>query len=496
MEKEIKYGIRSSGRDTVPMQEIDEENITENSCHKKSKETFCFEVQNSKLIQSQIVRSVCVSVAFMMKGWTKGQIGPAFPDIMMISGADLENGSAFMTSFYTGQLLGSVLAGVIYSKMNKYLLFASSVVMFSLMLAAIPWCYLYGLMVAAHTFLGIGGGITAVSISSESVAIWGPTPRGRSYLMGNSAAYSIASVIAPLVAAPFLLKSNYISTTTNYTSRNATSSAPIMINSINQSSLHDIGMANDSFKTMNRSMSKLYVAYTVSAGLCMLTAMLFFILFCQLGQSMEERSRKSESHFIGERSPLLKRLQLFNTIVFCVIQNAIDFTFIGYLAVFCIDYLGWTNAFGAMLTSFAFFSRLLGTLSGIFLVRYVQTHQILLISTIVSTAGFIGLTISAHFYFDAGIWISVCVIGIPFGLMWPNMLSWINENLIPLCNEMASLMNFTAFLGALLAPLLFGYMMEEISLLWFCYLCCFKSVVIFVNAILMFLYTVPVDTRR
>ncbi|OWF38210.1 hypothetical protein KP79_PYT19421 [Mizuhopecten yessoensis] len=176
-------------------------------------------------------------------------------------------------------------------------------------------------------------------------------------------------------------------------------------------------------------------------------------------------------------------------------QNAIDFTFTGYLVVFCIDYLGWTNALGAMLTSVAFFSRLLGTLSGIFLVRYIQTHHMLLISTIVSTAGFIGLTISAHAYFDAGIWISVCAIGIPFGLMWPNLLSWINENLIPFGSEMASLFNVTAYPGALLAPLLFGYMMEEISLLWFTYLCCLKSVVLVINVIIMFFYTVPRETK-
>ncbi|OWF38211.1 Sodium-dependent glucose transporter 1A [Mizuhopecten yessoensis] len=260
MEKEIKYGIRTSGPDIALMYKIDEESIIENDGNDKTKETFCFEIQNNKIIQSQVVRSVCVSAAYMMKGWTKGQIGPAFPDIMMISGADLENGSAFMTSLYTGQLLGSVLAGVIYSKMNKYLLFAGSLVMYSLMLAAIPWCYLYDLMVAAHALLGVSGGIISVAIDSESVAIWGPTPRGRSYLFGNSAAYAIASVISPLVAAPFLLKqSTYNSAYTNFTSWNATSSAPTFVNGINQSSRDGIGIINDSLITFNRNTSKLYV---------------------------------------------------------------------------------------------------------------------------------------------------------------------------------------------------------------------------------------------
>ncbi|OWF38208.1 sodium-dependent glucose transporter 1-like [Mizuhopecten yessoensis] len=492
MEKEEKYGIQSSDLDAVPMQEI---NIgKDNSYEQKPKESFCSEFRNSNVIQSQIKRSVCNSGAYMIMGWTKGQIGPSFPDIMIISGADLENGSAFMTSFYTGRLLGSVLAGVIYSKINKHLLFGASLILYSLMVAAIPWCYLYELMVAAHTLFGVCGGILSVAIGCETVDIWGPTPRGHSYLMGNSAMYAIASVLAPLVTAPFLLqKPHYNKNNTSWNSTSYYSPIYTLLNSTNQSGLRGMDLDNDKSAAINRSMSKLYVAYTISAVLSMLTAMLFLILFCQLGPSEKERSQKGESHFIGERSPLLKRLQLFNTSVFSVLQNAIDFTFIGYLPVFCIDYLGWTNAFGAMVTSVAFFSRLLGTLSGIFLVRYVQPHQILLISTIVSTAGFIGLTISAHFYFDAGIWISVCVIGIPFGLMWPNMLSWFNENLIPLRGAVSGFLHFTVFLGALLAPLLFGYMMKEISLLWFCYLCCIKSIVIVVNAILMFIYT---DNKR
>ncbi|XP_033763044.1 sodium-dependent glucose transporter 1-like [Pecten maximus] len=210
MEKEMQYGVRSSDLETVPMQ-------ADTHCNKSS------ETRDYKTIQSQIARSVCVSAAYMILGWTKGQIGPAFPDIMMISGADLEKGSAFMTSLYTGQLFGSVMAGFIYPKMNKYLLFGFALVLYSLTVAVIPWCFLYELMVAAFTFLGVCGGMIGVGIGAEIVAIWGPTPRGRSFIMANSAAYSIASVLSPLVTAPFLLKQSvYTPFNTNDTTWNIT----------------------------------------------------------------------------------------------------------------------------------------------------------------------------------------------------------------------------------------------------------------------------------
>ncbi|XP_033763043.1 sodium-dependent glucose transporter 1-like [Pecten maximus] len=174
MEKEIQYGVPSSDLDTVPMQGDDNYN--------KSKATFCNEVRNNKTIQLQVARSVCVSTAYMIMGWTKGQIGPAFPDIMMIAGADLEKGSALMTSFYTGQLFGSVMAGFIYSKMNKYLLFGFALVLYSLTVVVTPWCFLYELMIAAFTFLGVCGGIVCVGKLSYSLPTYQFTFHSSKYL--------------------------------------------------------------------------------------------------------------------------------------------------------------------------------------------------------------------------------------------------------------------------------------------------------------------------
>ncbi|XP_033762494.1 uncharacterized protein LOC117344009 [Pecten maximus] len=418
---------------------------------------------------------------------------------MMISGVDLEKGSAFMTSLYAGHLIGSVLAGFIFGKINKYLLFASTLLLYSLSVAVIPWCFLYELMVASFVFLGVCCGIISVAVGPELVDIWGPTPRGRSYLMVSTVAAGIASVVAPLVTAPFLLKqTNHGRVNTHDTSWNSTFSPTIYtyINSTIQSRLNDMELPTENSTLKTENDSKLYIAYTISAVLGLLTAVLFFVLFCQPGPVNEQKQNSGKLEFIGKRSILVKRLQLFNIAIFGLTQSAIDLTFAGYLAVFCINYLGWTKTLGATVTSVAFFARLTGTFSGIFLVRYFPSHYILLTSTIVSTVGLIGLTISAHVYFDVGIWISVGVIGIPFGLIWPNLISWINVNLIPFRNQISGVLACCVFLGAFLSPVLLGYLMEEVSLLWFCYLCCCKSVVIVINAILMVLYTAPTDTKQ
>ncbi|XP_069114676.1 uncharacterized protein [Argopecten irradians] len=99
MDREGKYGVRSADNDSAPMQADDT----------KSKQNLCHGIRHSTAIRSLIARSIAVSGAYMVLGWTKGQIGPAFPDIMMISGTNLTKGSTFMTSLFAGQLAGNRL---------------------------------------------------------------------------------------------------------------------------------------------------------------------------------------------------------------------------------------------------------------------------------------------------------------------------------------------------------------------------------------------------
>ncbi|XP_033763036.1 sodium-dependent glucose transporter 1B-like [Pecten maximus] len=392
-----------------------------------------------------------------------------------------------MTAYYAGRFLGSLLAGVIYSRMNKFLLFGIALVMFGVVVGSIPWCAQYELMITAHVILGIFGGILAVAIYSESVLIWGPTGRGRSYLMLHGAISIIASVVAPIATGPFLTDNPndiFNASSVPYTNIN------ISIHTTMPSNITtEVYLNGTSFSNPPQNSSRLYIAYSISAGLCFLVALPFFRLFRFSKSNKMAFLAKERNKFIGSFSLFFKRLQLLNVGVYSLFHNAVDYTFTGYLSTFCVKYLLWTNMSGAMLTSTAFFTRLLGSIIGIFLVRLFKSDTLLLLSTTAYTLGFVGFTISAHVFSDVGVWISVCVIGIPFGLVWPNFLSWINASLIPVRGEISSFINVTSFLGALLAPMLFGYMMEEVSLLWFCYLCAGKSIVNIINAVIILCYS-------
>ncbi|XP_021376427.1 uncharacterized protein LOC110465139 isoform X3 [Mizuhopecten yessoensis] len=146
-----------------PLRDVDVEDRDEETSIKKvdmdDKQSFLTELRHNTDTQFKVILSICVALANSMLGWIKGQIGPAFLDILYISNTDLERGSAFMTSYYTGRAVGSILGGSLYSRMNRYLILVVSMSINGVTLALIPWCAQYELMVTAHVIQGLCNGV-------------------------------------------------------------------------------------------------------------------------------------------------------------------------------------------------------------------------------------------------------------------------------------------------------------------------------------------------
>ncbi|OWF40707.1 Sodium-dependent glucose transporter 1 [Mizuhopecten yessoensis] len=159
------YKVNGSECESVPFNESTNEDGKE-KCQTKAPITeyrsFLHEILNNDATRFKTLLSVCAASGFCILGWTKGQFGPAFLDILLIGGTSLEEGSMFMTSYFIGRVLGSILGGAIYSRLNRYLILVVAMTTNSVMFAVIPWCTVYELMIAAHVLHGISGGVMSV----------------------------------------------------------------------------------------------------------------------------------------------------------------------------------------------------------------------------------------------------------------------------------------------------------------------------------------------
>ncbi|XP_033738385.1 uncharacterized protein LOC117325958 isoform X2 [Pecten maximus] len=394
-----------------------------------------------------------------------------------------------MTSYSTGCAIGSIIGGTVYSKVNRYLLLVVALLIYSLTRAFIPWCVLYELMITVHAVHGISGGIISVVMTSTAVSIWGATARGRVYLNIFLVSDGAAGLISPIATSPFLLPrsidADKRSDPWNISNNIAKTNMFSMKGNIS-STIHNpqSNLTNTEIPTSN-----VYIAYALSAGLVFLSTLPFIVMCCKPSTHDTKGRAHEQSHYIGNLSVTAKRIQLVNVGLFSTFYMSVNFVFTGYLPAFCVQHLRWTKIFGAWLTSELFLAMLGGRLFGAYISHFLKPIKLLAFSTVLHVMGQAGLSVSGFFVADEGIWISVCVIGIAWGLMWPSLLSWTNENLISVRGKVTAFIMLMGFLGTLLSPLLFGYMMEEISPIWFCFLNLGYSCITVINVIFMFVYT-------
>ncbi|XP_060065960.1 sodium-dependent glucose transporter 1-like [Ylistrum balloti] len=449
------------------------------------------EIKDDKLIRFNFILSILVVLVFMVLGWALAQIGPAFPDLVYITNTDLNRGSGYMTSYFTGRMVGSALGGVLYSKMNAYLMFAISLVVNGSVLATIPWCFHYEIMIAAHALHGISGGVLNVAVTSTAMSIWGPTRRGRLYVQILYAFLSVSSALAPIATAPFLREKKNDEGHRNISDMTTLST---LHPNISHCCFTSESYSNNTLDLPNNSSvvseSKLYIAYSISAVMTFLIAIPFIVLYTRRRPQATKTSKTVRYQFIGELPRIVNYLQLINVGVFAAVYSTTELLFIAYLTIFCVQYLQWSITSGALLTSVVMFATLGGRCVGIFMVHLMKSYTTLLFAVTLYAFGFVCLTTSAHLLADLGVWISVFIIGLPVGVIWPSALSWINSYLISVGGKVSSYLLVTGYLGPLLCPSLLGYLMQNVSLLWFCYLCVILSALSVLNVIFMVLHSV------
>ncbi|XP_069114692.1 sodium-dependent glucose transporter 1C-like [Argopecten irradians] len=511
----------------IPSPEVDGETKAEN-------QSFFSEVRLNKDTRSKFFLSLSLSMVYFILGWSKSQIGPAFLDLIAISGVNLERGSWFMTSYYFGRLIGTAVGGHLYTKINHYLLFVVSISVNGLVLVAIPWCVRFELMVAAHALNGVLEGALTLVKTSKTVSVWKSTSRGNSFIQLMYAVFAISGILAPMATAPFLLSklpndtnmmqftgdSNSsgqqnmptwtslagLSSESNLTlsgievsswASESNSTRPTFVtlwqNQTSESKgLFDKDNSNTTATAdifLGHYTSRLYIIYSVSATLNLLTSVPFVLLFLKSKKNTVKEVEYTKPVYLRHLRIIVQRLQMVNIGLFSAMFSAIGQTLANFITVFCVQYLDWTKVSGAMLTSFYVFATLVGNIAGVFLVRILQTHTILLLATVTYSLGLACLSLCALFYADIGIWVSVGIIGVPFGMVWPAFISWTNSHFIHVTGYVTSYILVISHTATMLHPPLVSYLMDRVSPLWFGYLCTVEGSVSVFSALMMVFYS-------
>lgn len=417
--------------------------------------------------------SLGIMWSFFVLGWTIGQFGPSLLDLRIITSTSLKEASGFMTGHSVGYLIGSVVLGIIFDKMRKEKTYsvAWSVVAMTVILAVIPWCYIYELMVAMHVFKGVAGGGLDTTGNALLISLW--RADGKSFLQSIHFAFAIGGAISPFVTGPFLAPEKNMNTTSAVTGNTS------IANHTNNATTSD----SSDFPWTE---SRLYVPYSIAAFLALTATVPLFVLACTSKRPLDVKSVKSvssvdedidEERNIQKLSTGMKAFVLIILMVFLGIYCAMEDGFNNFLATFCVSKLKWTKYMASIVTAVFWISYTVARFIGIFLARVFKPVKLMFILTVLVILGFLGFFLSAQFKVYEGIWISSGVVGLAMSMIFPLVFAWTEESILPVTGFVASLFLIAASLGSMINPIVLGFLMDYSSPMWLAYIMLGESVI-------------------
>ncbi|XP_060082973.1 sodium-dependent glucose transporter 1A-like [Ylistrum balloti] len=453
--------------------------------------------------REKIVYSVCLCASYLTCGWNLAEIGSALLDLKQLTSVSLEAASLYQTFFNVGYFAGSLLCGVLYKKINKFIFQFFSLLIVAIALVIIPWCHEHIAMVTAHCFVGVSGGIIDSVVNAEMLAIWGE--EGRSYVQAMHFTYALGGIISPIITAQFLApKSNHSDVIISLTNNNAsyiyvpnnltiTQSAHYDNQSNSFSNCSSFPEISTSLDTIRNSTvvsnsfyetSRIYIAYSISASLCLLIGLPYLFMFFTFDLSKIRTGRTLKEE---KASPDLSRLDtilvLINFGIMAGIYVAIEESFSGFLNAFCVNRLDWSTVDGSYVTSVFYGCFGFGRLIAVLWVKYLNPKKILSVFCIALFLMFASILIYAIYYLNAGMWLTAALTGLFIAVIYPTIFTWTEEDFLPVSGKISSYFNITSALGGTINPILVGTLMDVYSPLWYTYLLMGESLILLMTCI-------------
>ncbi|XP_060084964.1 sodium-dependent glucose transporter 1-like isoform X2 [Ylistrum balloti] len=467
------------------------------------------------------------------EGGIKGQIGPAFLDLQIISNVGLDKGSWIVTSLYIGYTLGALTNGFLYHRCTGSVLFAVSSLCLSVIIAFIPWCREYSVMVTCHTAMGLVVGLIDAAGNAEIIRLW--KTKSEAILVGLHVIFNAGGVISPVIIAPFLVR--------NVTEEMTTSVPRLTIKTLNltvpNSNLSLL--QNSSFSTTRGDEeSRIYIPYSISSVFCILHCLCFIILYITEKQTKNignqtknnqgnysglyslnkqetdrlngqaitnqvtviyaEETDKNVTHDLSKYDFQIPRsLQLLGLVVMVTIaamSNAIDFSFSTYLSSFCVEFLHWSKSMGSVITSLLFIMVVVGGTLSMLFTKCINSIVYIGVQVTMLLTALLLFLLSALFHLTAGIWLSAPLFGFAKSAIFPLVIAWTNQTFIRVSGRISSVF-FVGAMGSCSVNLfMLASIMESMGKIWFCYVLTIESIVLIIFFIIAVILSQYVKHRR
>ncbi|XP_062592025.1 sodium-dependent glucose transporter 1-like [Saccostrea cucullata] len=449
-------------------------------------------LKKDQLFRKKYILTVAYIASFLALGWVEGQMGPTFPDLRLLAKTTLEKGSLFFTMGTVGYLFGSLLTGFLFDKrvLDRNLLMFIATAGYGVIVAVIPWCGMFEVMVIIHIFKGAFGGGLDTCGNAGLVKTWGD--EGDAYFSALHFAFAVGGILSPLAASPYVLSPD--------------ENGPQIIFPNSTNSTHGLFEVTNIYNTTNNSSAQtstdfqeslIYIPYTMTTGLCLLTSLPFIVFFCiSLEKALEKDTTMEEVQNKRKPHQRLRILGFINMVIFMTVYVAVEDSFAGFLTTFVTSQLHWSNADGSYITSIYWASFAAGRFLGIFLVRWFSPAKMIFTYNCALLLSLLGFLLTSQHDAIYGIWIFTSLTGFSLSVIFPTVFMWTEQKFLKVTGKVASFFLVAASVGFMVNPPIMSALMENYTPMWFSYLLFSETVLLLVLYFSGLLISNRITTKR
>ncbi|KAH9499283.1 hypothetical protein Btru_003606 [Bulinus truncatus] len=459
--------------------------------------------------RKRVFQSLLLSLSSFTLGIVMGQQGPTFLDLQIITNTNIEEASAFFTSSSFGYMVGSFISGIVHGKVNNNLLMGIVCAGSGLAAITTPHCSPYYLMVAIRFTTNMFCGGIDTLVNAEHMSIWGSD--GRSLLQLIHFTFALGGVLTPLFTEPFLaakdIKNSSVEGESNvtiasffsnmsYVKDNDTNSFiefsnntvlfPVYLNSTNNT-FESLG--NSTFISRQRT-TNVHYGFLIAGSIAILTSVPYFIMII-FDKSKMQSGEQSIQKVHRRKLPLpLHVFVILSICFFFLVYCCVEDTFASFLMTFVVsEYEHVSKSKGAYITTYYWASFAAGRFLGIFVSKFIIAVRLIFIYTVMMVLAYTGFTICATYAEIDGLTAFSCMAGVAMSTVFPAGFSWAESELLHVTGWVSSFILIGSSIGMMINPLIIGYLMQEVSNMWFCYillsqtliLCCLFAFLLLLN---------------
>ncbi|ESP04278.1 hypothetical protein LOTGIDRAFT_237460 [Lottia gigantea] len=454
--------------------------------------------------RDRLLHTIWLFLSFISMGFIAGQRGPSFLDLQLITETDTEQASFFFTAAAIGGLLGALVVGALYDKFNKIRLIFLTNIGMGLCVGVIPQCKQYYLMLTSWFFTGFCMRGLEAGGTADVVRVW--KSESRPYMFIVHLGFSIGALISPLITEPFLVPKDSL--------------VPIV-----RPTKHPYYLCQLQFETHNNSKYeltynkstfdpslcvgfnqtdantevwdiKLQYAFVISSVLAVVTSIPFLVKSCKKIKSKEEHNLVPDE--VWPVPPVHYVFSILLVMFMYICNTGIEDAFSAFLMTFVVEQLDWTKSQGALVSSTFWGALITMRVLVIFVADLLSPAKLILIAMSFLVTSLVGLLVCAQYFVHTGIWVFVCVAGGAISILFPTGISLTDQELVPVNGKVSSFILVAGAIGLLCNPVVLGFLIQEFSALYFCYLLLAEALFSIVLILMILLYgrTIVSKLRR